>query len=174
MRCETLQAISKGKCYIGIAEVGADGTFIKVNERYADMLGYSVFEMEGRMTFQDVTHAADVATDVEQTRMVRDGHIEHYPMTKRYWTKTEDLLWVEIFVKGVFINGVFSHFAVQCRPVMKVQLPSKENGRSSTAGFQPFRWLKNNWQVVTAGITAIGLIIAEVIRQVGHNGGPNG
>jgi len=172
MRHETLQAVAFGKCYIGIAEIGADGVFISLNERYAEMLGYSRFEIEGRLSFQDITHPADVQVDVEQARQVREGEISAYPMTKRYWTKTEELLWAEIYVEGVFKGGLFSHYAVQCRPVMRVHLPRRETKIKHT-GANPLRWLRDNWPIVASGTTAIGLIVAEVIRQIGR-GAPNG
>ena len=172
MRYETLQAICD-KSRNGMAEVAADGTFIKVNKRFGEIVGRSEFEMEGVLTFQRITYDADLDVDVEQARRVKEGIIPFYPIKKRYRTKTDDIVWVDLIVIGIFENGLFSHYAVECKPLMKFSVGSAVSDISKPDGFQPFKWIAANWKLLGAGTFMIGTIIAEIIRQM-TRGAPHG
>ena len=49
---------------VGIAHVGMDGSWLRVNDRVCEILGYSRDELITR-TFQDVTHPDDVSAGLE-------------------------------------------------------------------------------------------------------------
>lgn len=172
MRPATLDAINR-HALIGFAEVGRDGTFISVNETFAAIVEFSRFEMEGLMTFQKITHRADLDADVGQAEQVASGKIPGYTINKRYITKLDNIVWVKLRVSGVFDGETFSHFAVQAQPVMRFQSPGVSPDTVRPVSFKPFTWLKANWQIFAAGVLACGMIIAEVIRQISR-GGPHG
>ncbi len=48
---------------IGMALIGLDGSWQRINRALSDMLGYMPEEL-GRLTFQDITHPADLAADL--------------------------------------------------------------------------------------------------------------
>lgn len=80
---------------IGIAIVGLDGTFRKVNEALCRITGYPAHELT-RMTFQDLTFPDDLDNDVnEATRLLR-GEITSYQMDKRYYAKEGHIIWVHL------------------------------------------------------------------------------
>jgi len=172
MRPATLAAINNASL-VGFAEVARDGTFICVNETFAALVEFSRFEMEGLMTFQKITHRADLDADVGQSAQVAAGEIPGYTINKRYITKLDNIVWVKLRVVGVFDGETFSHFAVQAKPVMRFQSPGVSPDAVRPISFKPFTWLKANWQIFTAGTLACGMIIAEVIRQISR-GGPHG
>ncbi len=70
----------------GIAIVGLDGRWVKVNQGVLTLLGYSEEEIYG-MTFQDITHKDDVEIDISYLRQLLEGRIDHYEIEKRYFHK---------------------------------------------------------------------------------------
>ena len=71
---------------IGIAHVGLDGSWLRVNERLLETLGYDHDELLA-ITFQDITHPDDLETDLDQLKALIAGEISHYQMEKRYLRK---------------------------------------------------------------------------------------
>jgi PAS domain S-box-containing protein len=86
---------------VGIAHVDADGKWLKVNQRYCDILGYSEAELLG-MTFRDVTHPDDIEMNTEYYRQLRTGEIADYAIEKRYICKDGHMVWVALTVAPVF------------------------------------------------------------------------
>ena len=52
---------------IGMAMVGLDGRFLRCNQALADLTGYAEDELTA-MTFQDITHPADLDLDLAHVR----------------------------------------------------------------------------------------------------------
>jgi PAS domain S-box-containing protein len=86
---------------VGIAHVDADGRWLKVNQRYCDILGYSEAELLG-MTFRDVTHPDDIEVNADYYRRLRTGEIADYAIEKRYICKNGHMVWVALTVSPVF------------------------------------------------------------------------
>lgn len=82
---------------IGIAHVGLDGAWLRVNERLLELVGYERGELL-TITFQDITHPDDLETDLGLLRDLIDGKIPHYQMEKRYFRKDGELIWVNLTV----------------------------------------------------------------------------
>jgi PAS domain S-box-containing protein len=80
---------------VGIAHVGLDGRWLRVNQRYGDILGYSQQELLG-LTFQAITHPDDLAADLAQARQLMAGEIDTYTMEKRYIRKDGSQVWVNL------------------------------------------------------------------------------
>lgn len=78
---------------MGVAIVGLDYRFEKVNRVLCDMLGYTANELLGK-TFVDITHPDDVQADVVQAEKLEKGEISFYRMEKRYIRKEGDIIWV--------------------------------------------------------------------------------
>ena len=82
---------------VGMAHVGLNGEWLRVNRRLREILGYPEGELLG-MSFRDVTHPADYDADLEQSRALAAGEIETYSMEKRYVRKDGSIVWVELTV----------------------------------------------------------------------------
>jgi diguanylate cyclase (GGDEF)-like protein/PAS domain S-box-containing protein len=82
---------------VGIAHVGLDGSWLRINQKLLDILGYSREELQA-LTFQDITHPEDVATDLALLRQCLAGEINDYRMEKRYIRKDRGLVWAELTV----------------------------------------------------------------------------
>jgi diguanylate cyclase (GGDEF)-like protein/PAS domain S-box-containing protein len=82
---------------VGIALLKPDGSWLQVNDRLLQFLGYSADELE-RLTFQDLTYPEDLAADLVQVRRVLDGEIDTYDMEKRYIRKDGGMVWAHLTV----------------------------------------------------------------------------
>lgn len=82
---------------IGIAHVGLDGAWLRVNERLLEIVGYERDELLAT-TFQDITHPDDLETDLGQLKALIEGDIPHYQMEKRYFRKDGELIWINLTV----------------------------------------------------------------------------
>ncbi|WP_158292266.1 PAS domain S-box protein [Paracraurococcus ruber] len=82
---------------VGIAHVGLDGSWLRVNGRLCAMLGYSEAELLA-LSFQDITHPDDLDADLDNVRQVLGGEIASYNMEKRYSRKDGAVLWIELTV----------------------------------------------------------------------------
>jgi PAS domain S-box-containing protein len=85
---------------VGIAHVGLDGHWLRVNDRLCEITGYSHEELLMR-TFQDITHPDDLEADLTSVRQVLAGEIATYAMEKRYLRKDGGIVWVTLTVSLV-------------------------------------------------------------------------
>jgi hypothetical protein len=82
---------------VGIAHTAPDGHFLRINQRYLDILGYSQAEILTR-TFQEITHPDDLALDLVYTQQLLAGEIPTFSMEKRYIRKDGSPVWVNLTV----------------------------------------------------------------------------
>lgn len=80
---------------IGVAHVSIDGTFLRVNRRFGEIVGYESDEMVG-MSFRELTYPEDVERDVVGVKGMLDGDLKSYKVQKRYRTKNGDSIWVDL------------------------------------------------------------------------------
>lgn len=82
---------------IGMALVGIDGYWLRVNPALSRMLGYSEDDLL-RMTFQQITHPDDLAEDLANVRRLLAGDCDTFTIEKRYFHKTGATVWVSLSV----------------------------------------------------------------------------
>jgi diguanylate cyclase (GGDEF)-like protein/PAS domain S-box-containing protein len=82
---------------IGMAIVSLEGRFTKVNQALCNIVGFNREELIIR-TFQEITHADDLAADLEYVHQLLDGKINAYQMEKRYIRKDKSMVWVQLSV----------------------------------------------------------------------------
>lgn len=76
----------------GIALTDLDGSFVTVNQRYCEIVGYSEPELL-KMRMQDITHPEDLPGNLAQFhRMVETG--SSFDIEKRYIQRDGTLVWV--------------------------------------------------------------------------------
>src|SRR5215213_2934440 len=84
----------------GMALVGTDGCFLRVNRSLCEILGYPERKLLGK-TFQEITHPEDLDADLDQVRRMLDGEIRTYQMEKRYFHKEGHVVWALLSVSLV-------------------------------------------------------------------------
>src|SRR5207248_3155125 len=85
---------------VGIAHIALDGTWLHVNRRCLEIVGYPREELL-QLTFGQITHADDLAADWALVRELLRGECTTYSMEKRYITKQGRLVWANLTVSLV-------------------------------------------------------------------------
>lgn len=88
---------------VGIAHVGLDGRWVRVNQALCDIVGYPLNELLP-LTFQEITHPDDLGADLEQAERLLSGEIDTYAMEKRYIRKDGSAVWVNLSASVVRDN----------------------------------------------------------------------
>ena len=101
----------------GVAIVGLDGSFLHVNHKLTEIVGYPATELVD-ITFQEITHPDDLDADLAQVDALIAGKIDSYEMEKRYFTKQGHLIWVLLAVAIVREeDGSPRHFISQVQDI---------------------------------------------------------
>jgi PAS domain S-box-containing protein len=80
---------------VGIAHVGLDGNWLRVNQKLCEIVGYTDAELVTR-TFQDITDPEDLETDLQYVRKLLANEIQSYSMEKRYIHKNGSRIWINL------------------------------------------------------------------------------
>jgi PAS domain S-box-containing protein len=80
---------------VGISLTAPDGALLKINQTFADMLGYTIEKME-QLNIADVTNPDDIAESRECIRSLLAGERATYRMEKRYIQKDGHQIWSDI------------------------------------------------------------------------------
>jgi len=170
---------------VGIAYVAVDGTFMKVNGAYCDMLGYAATELEGRRRWVEVTHPDDVVAAEAENALVLAGEKRSYRMAIKHLHKRGYSVPVDLTVDRVQGRGEeFVLFVVHSQGVQLsdefYRLQTRHDGTPEIVPFYPLmRLLKDNWKAVglalmtflgTAGTVVRGhyQALAQIEAQIGQ------
>lgn len=96
---------------VGVAHVGMNGEWLRLNQRYCDILGYEHDELMG-MTFQDVSYPDDLQADLDLYAKLKAKEIPSYSMEKRYIRKDGSLVWVNITASIVWDEAGQYEYAI--------------------------------------------------------------
>ncbi len=102
---------------LGMAVVGLDYRFQRVNAAFCEMTGYSEGELKER-TFAGITHPGDIEADVRQAERLMAGEIPDYQMEKRYIRKDGTIVWINLAGSIVRAgDGAPLHFLAQAENI---------------------------------------------------------
>jgi len=88
---------------VGIAHVGLDGAWLKVNSKLCGIVGYSEDELM-KLTFQEITYPDDLNIDLNYVKQMLAGEIKTYSMEKRYFKNSGELTWINLTVSLVLTD----------------------------------------------------------------------
>ncbi len=77
---------------VGVAHVSLEGRFLRVNQWFCRMLGYTREELEGRL-FQELTHPDDVKEQLRLVETLKSGEATSVQLDKRYICRDGRELW---------------------------------------------------------------------------------
>src|SRR5204863_297568 len=77
----------------GLAQVGLDGRFMRVNKRLGEMLGYAEGELVG-MSVKDISHPEDRDAIDDRRETLFTGQAETIHIEKRYLRKDGSTVWI--------------------------------------------------------------------------------
>ncbi len=82
----------------------ASGCFLRANQRYSDIVGYTQEELIGSV-YTAITHPDDLQAGQEQLARLAAGTISEFTMEKRYIHKDGHTVWVRLTVTGTDKSG---------------------------------------------------------------------
>ena len=97
----------------GMTLAALDGTLLRANRAYCEMLGYTETELQ-KVTFLEITHADDIAINCDLMQKLLNGEIPHYQFEKRYFAKDGRI--VHVILESSLVrdpSGNPSHFIGQ-------------------------------------------------------------
>lgn len=138
---------------IGLAIVGTDNRFVRVNQRMCQLVGYTQDELCAR-TWMDITDPQDTDADQAEVRRVISGESCGYTMFKRYLRKFGGTVPVELTViplrseSGEHVSMLLSQVVpIEPKYITGAQSPPTGGGISeddreilSTVRFVAKRW----------------------------------
>ncbi|RIA47687.1 PAS domain-containing protein [Dichotomicrobium thermohalophilum] len=80
---------------VGMAHVGLDGRFLRINAKLCDITGYSREELQ-QLTFQEITHPDDLDADLNLANQLWAGTIPFYQIEKRYLRADGSYVWINL------------------------------------------------------------------------------
>ena len=83
------------KSSIGKVLTATDGKLLEVNQALANMLGYSILEMQ-ELNFHKITHPDDIAISDEGVRSLLANDKPTYRIEKRYFHKNGSIIWTDV------------------------------------------------------------------------------
>jgi PAS domain S-box-containing protein len=94
-RNELLFRATFDQAAVGMNYVSLDGRFLRVNQRYCEITGYSPEELL-QLRFQDLTHPDDLRGESERTGVLLSGEAQTGSQNKRYIRKDGSVVWVHV------------------------------------------------------------------------------
>jgi PAS domain S-box-containing protein len=139
---------------IGVALVGLDGRWLKVNHALCNILGYPEADLLGR-TFQDITHPDDLEADITLLLDLVAGKITHYHLEKRYLRGDGGVVWGLLSVAMVRSElGEPEYFVSQVQDIT-ARREAEQNVQASLVEKEVLlrevhHRVKNNMQVISS------------------------
>ena len=152
---------------VPVAYVGRDGEFLRVNEAWTLLVGYSYRELEDR-TFQLITHPDDVQADTEEVERCLRGEQDEYAMVKKYLHKSGYAVNIHLFVRAVRDDdGEVIHFISWAVP-----LPNHGKFKVEKSGddvyvrpvFHISDFIRDNWKVILPWFVAFSWFFYRIAR----------
>ncbi len=130
---------------VGMAHVGRDGHFIRINRTLLEITGYPEKELLNK-TFQEITHPEDLEEDIHLVEALSRGEIDSYAMEKRYFKKNGDIVWVKLTVSAVNDAGGDLEFFIAIIEDISKQKQTEETLRKNEER------LRKAFQIDTVGV----------------------
>ncbi|MGA1867654.1 MAG: PAS domain S-box protein [bacterium] len=86
---------------IGIVVGTMDGGFLRVNQVFSKMIGYTKRELS-TMTFHDITYPEDLERQIPIWDQCIKGDKKSYKLQKRYIRKSGEIIWVNVYVFFIY------------------------------------------------------------------------
>lgn len=105
------------KSPVPICETDLNGNFLKVNQKWCELTGYSASELK-TMDFQQITVAEDLITDLSMMKKaIEDNERGSYPFTKSYVKKDGSIVTFKLTANTIIENGNIVGFIGWAMPI---------------------------------------------------------
>ncbi len=111
---------------VGITEVSLEGEFLRTNERFCDILGYTADELRS-LTLHDITHPDDREIGQDSSRALLAEEISSYSIEQRCYHRQGHVVWVNL------TSSLMRQEDGQAKHFLKVMEDITERKRSAAA-----------------------------------------
>ncbi|NNM69144.1 MAG: PAS domain S-box protein, partial [Gallionella sp.] len=143
---------------VGMAHLGMDGKWLRVNPKLCEITGYSEAELL-QLSFKGITHPDDLARDLDKMRDLESHHIDAYHTEKRYIRKDGCSVWVALSVSFVWKEDGTPDYGIS---IIEDIQSRKDAEREGAAAQQQYQAL---FDQMPEGV----LLIDENMRVIAHN-----
>lgn len=145
---------------IGMALVGIDGKWLKVNEALITLLGYTREELLA-MDFQSITHPDDLQEDLQHVSGMLAGVIKTYRIEKRYFHKNGRIIWALLNVSLVRDSaGMPNYFISQVQDITEQKEMERIKSEFISVVSHELR------TPLTSIRGSLGLIVGTMIKEI--------
>jgi two-component system sensor histidine kinase/response regulator len=148
---------------IGIAHVAPSGHWLRLNQKYCDILGYSHDELMGK-TFQEITHPDDIEADWQLAQQLLSGELPDYSMEKRYIRKDGSLVWVTLTGSLVLNDQKQAEYFIACIEDITERKQAEQLQRSL---IERERLVREVVEVINQS-QHIQFVLDEIARRIGQ------
>lgn len=92
---EALYRATFDQAALGIAHLGFDGRWLRVNDRLCTITGYAREALLGRR-YTEITHPDDLTENVALVDLLREGKVPRIVLEKRYIRRDGSIVWVKV------------------------------------------------------------------------------
>ncbi len=111
---------------VGMALVGRDLGYVRVNQAFADALGYTVEELE-RLSVADVSHPDDVDESWGWQRQLLAGGQRSFVREKQYLHRDGSTIWMQLGAASVLgVDGEIKYFVSQMQDITALKAVEQE------------------------------------------------
>ncbi|MCW3787483.1 PAS domain S-box protein [Plebeiibacterium sediminum] len=89
----------------------ATGKYYEVNQKQCEIVGYNIEEFL-QLDFMEITHPDDLNEDLVQMERLKNGEIDMFVIEKRYFHKDGSLVWVNLHVARLWLQGEYPKYHV--------------------------------------------------------------
>ena len=80
---------------VGMAHVAPDGTWLRANRKFSEIVGYSLQELS-QLRFEQITHPDDRDASRRLALQLLEGRLETASLQKRYVRKDGSTIWINL------------------------------------------------------------------------------
>ncbi|QPC81281.1 PAS domain S-box protein [Phototrophicus methaneseepsis] len=119
---------------VGIAHRSLEGSYLEVNERFCQILGYSTEEAQN-LTVDAITHPEDLPSEHACIEQLLQGNIPNYSIQKRYTHKEGYTVWADVTTSLVRKPGGEPDYFITVLLDITSQLESEAAQQTAEARF---------------------------------------
>lgn len=148
---------------VGIAHLTIEGMWLRANQRFSDITGYSTDEILD-FSFQDITHPDDLGEDFALQDQLIEGQLKTFTREKRLIHKDGSIVWVNMTVSLVReLNGSPKYFIKIYEDITQ----RKETEQAlKTKSEEVQMMMAQLWQ--TAKLATMGELAASVAHELNN------